>query len=216
MIYWQSVEAAPPLSTALIHVWRLPVCVDAGAGAVDWLDAGERARLDAMAAAGQMRMLATRAGLRQVLASYLGCTPAAVPLAVAEGGKPYVPGGPSFNLSHGGELAMLAVAQREVGIDVELQRAVPRALAIARRVLDADTLKRLTALPADELDDAFLAAWTAMEARQKCLGQGVFGRRVGSDEVGGRAFAPDNLHLAYLAWVDAQHQPDIKWLELAS
>jgi 4'-phosphopantetheinyl transferase len=214
MIYWQSVETAPQLSAEHIHVWRLPVCV--AAEAVDWLDAGERARLDAMAAAGQMRMLATRAGLRQVLAGYLGCAPAEVPLAVAEGGKPYIAGGPQFNLSHGGELAMLAVAQREVGIDVELQRPVPRALAIARRVLDAATVERLAALPAAELDDAFLAAWTAMEARQKCLGQGVFGRHVGSDEVGGLAFEPDLLHLAHLAWADAQHQPDIKWLALAS
>ena len=215
MIYWQSVHATPELSSDLIHVWRLPVCVSADAER--WLDTSERARLDAMAdSSGQMRMLATRAGLRQVLSGYLGCSPAEVPLRLAEGGKPHIPGGPSFNLSHGGELAMLAVAQREVGIDVELQRSVPRALAIARRALDADTVERLATLPADELDDAFLVAWTAMEARQKCLGQGVFGRRVGSDEVGGLAFAPDNLHLAFLAWVDAQHQPEIKWLELAS
>lgn len=215
MIDWQPTLATPELHPSDIHVWRLPDCVPDRAMA--WLDAAEQARLAAMVdAMGRHRLLATRAGLRQVLAGYLGCTPAEVPLTVAEGGKPRIAGGPQFNLSHGGDLALLAVASQAVGIDVEPLRTVPRALAIARRSLGSDISESLAKLPAGERDQAFLSAWTAMEARQKCRGQGVFGHRVDLDEIGSLAFTPDHQHLAHLAWANPQHEPDIHWLLPAS
>lgn len=215
MIHWQAAADAPALDAADIHVWCLPAV--AAPDALAWLDSAERARLDAMAdAAGRARLLATRAGLRRVLAAYLGCTPQAVELTIAPGGKPHLANGPAFNLSHSGDLALLAVAPRQVGIDVERRRKVPRALAIARRVLDTRTASELAAVPAEQLDEAFLSAWTAMEARQKCLGEGVFGQPVAAGAVGGLAFTPDPGHLGHLAWELPDMPPRISWLSPVS
>jgi len=214
LAHWQTAAVPPPLDDHGIHVWRLPTQVPADAA--DWLDADEQRRLRAMIdPAARRQRLATRAGLRRVLAGYLGCAPAAVRLRVADGGKPHLAAGPCFNLSHCRDLALLAVARRPVGIDVELLRPVPRALAIARRVLDDATVQQLDALPAVDRDAAFIAAWTAMEARQKCLGQGVFGRRVARGEVAEQAFRPDARHHAQLAWMADLAEPRLQWLALS-
>lgn len=215
MIHWQPADPRPALQPADIHVWRLsPVAHPAAA---TWLDDAERARLDAMTdPAGRARLLATRGGLRRVLAGYLDCEPGEVALRIDAGGKPRAADGPEFNLSHSGELALLAVASHPVGVDVERLRTVPRALAIARRVLDAATVAAMEALPPDARDDAFLTAWTAMEARQKCLGQGVFGVPIPAERVGGLAFAPDAGHLGHLAWEDPDLTPRVRWIIASS
>ncbi|HET9152822.1 MAG TPA: hypothetical protein VFN85_01750 [Solirubrobacterales bacterium] len=95
------------------------------------------------------RWVASRWALRRVLGEYLEVAPAAVGLEIADGGKPRLAGGagPQFNLSHSQGLALVAVAGREVGIDVE--RVRPKRPA------------------------TFYAAWTRHEARLKCLGSGL-------------------------------------------
>lgn len=211
LIDWLPAVAQPPLAEQDIHVWRLARAASP-AGSEQWLDAGERARLERAADPSvRRRLLATRLALRQVLAGYVGCAPGDLVLSVADGGKPFVADGPCFNLSHSGELALLAVARVPVGIDVERLREVGEWPRIARRVLDPAVVEQLLALPADEQTSAFLAAWTAVEARQKSQGEGVFGRRVAPDEVGELAFRPDPQHLARLAWAASLQAPIMHW-----
>jgi 4'-phosphopantetheinyl transferase len=211
LIDWLPAVAQPPLADDDIHVWRLaadPVAEATG----EWLDTAERQRLERTSdPAARARLLATRIALRRVLAGYLGCAPAELQLSVADGGKPYLAEGPAFNLSHSGDLALLAVARVAVGIDVERLRAVGHWPGIARRVLDPQMTKQLLGLPAEQQPGAFLAAWTAMEARQKCRAEGVFGRRIGADEVGELAFRPDPQHLARIAWAGELAAPTIHW-----
>lgn len=208
IVQWQRADS-PELLPDQIHVWRIRVeGVDASAESL--LDAREKARLDALPGPRtQARYLATRVGMRTVLAGYLGIDPAAAVFHIRDGGKPGLADGPQFNLSHSGELALLAVAGYQVGIDVEPLRAVPRRLAIARRVWGAAEAERLAQLPETVQDAAFLHAWTAMEARQKCFGEGVFGRPVTPLEVGELAFQPASGYLAQLAWEDRAHRPEV-------
>lgn len=211
-ITWLPPPASLCLGPTEIHVWRLwPGAPDPAT--THWLDTRERQRLEAMGdEAGRRQLLATRVGLRRVLGGYVGCHPAELPLRIAEGGKPFLAHGPFFNLTHSGSLALLAVADRAVGIDVEVLRAVPRAIAIARRVLDPAAAKALAGMPESERHRAFLALWTAMEARQKCLGEGVFGRRIAPDEVDALTFHPGPEHLGHLAWAADSGTPRIDWL----
>ena len=79
-------------------------------------------------------------------------------------GKPYLPGGPEFNLSHGGTLAVLAVSDRTVGADCEE----------ARRGASEALLRRV--LTPEEWEDApaaipFSRLWTRKEAVMKAEGQ---------------------------------------------
>jgi 4'-phosphopantetheinyl transferase len=118
------------------------------------------------------RWAVARAGLRALLAGYLDADPAA--LAFDERGKPRLdpPSALSFNLSHSGEAALIAVAtETELGVDLE---------AVTQRA-DLDGLIRRTLLSSeraalDEAGDrnlAFHRHWVAKEAFAKATGRGV-------------------------------------------
>ena len=87
-------------------------------------------------------------------------------VVISPEGKPEVPGERCLSLSHSGDLAVLALADRPVGVDVERIRPVPDALA--GRVL---TEEERTWRGGSE--DAFFFLWTRKEAALKCLGTGV-------------------------------------------
>jgi 4'-phosphopantetheinyl transferase len=72
-----------------------------------------------------------------------------------------------FNLSHSGDVTLVAVARdTEVGVDVERIRPVIEMQAIARRWLGRDDI-------ADEPE--FFRVWTRHEAMVKALGIGLSG-----------------------------------------
>ena len=117
--------------------------------------------------------LHARAGLRAVLARYLGAAPDE--LRFDERAKPRLePAQPlRFNLSHTGDVALLAVAtERVVGVDVE--QVAPRR-DVGRRVF---TNAERAAV--DEADDPLRALhrhWVAKEAVAKATGRGVVSMR---------------------------------------
>src|SRR5262249_36195276 len=85
-----------------------------------------------------------------------------------EHGKPWVEGGPRFNLSHTGGLALIAVSStREVGIDVE--RADRRAHAVRRSL----TAREHALLGDDPHAKALLQVWCRKEALAKAIGGGL-------------------------------------------
>jgi 4'-phosphopantetheinyl transferase len=134
-----------------LHVWRARLDGGGWPGAGD-LPAVERERAAAMhRAEARGRWVAARWALREVLGRYLGRDPAAIELRFGERGKPMLaePGASlRFNLSHSGELALIAIGEeREVGVDVQ----------------------RTGSRPA-----AFYAGWTRREAVAKCHGTGLW------------------------------------------
>jgi 4'-phosphopantetheinyl transferase len=127
-----------------------------------------------------------------------------VPIGVGAHGKPCCAGGPEFNLSHSGDLILLAVhQQRPVGVDVEQQRPGLAWRPIARRVLPPAEWQALEAIAtAAEAErqaaEAFLAAWCRLEARLKAQGLGLagLGQPVPvADEAEGLGVVTSNLEL---------------------
>jgi len=119
-----------------------------------------------------------RAPLHALLAAYLGIEAARLSVVGDAFGRPVL--GPAhaqafgFNWSHSGSHALVALGRHVApGIDVELQRARPRALEIARRFFTTAEADALAALPADQRSAAFLDLWTAKEAVLKALGRGL-------------------------------------------
>jgi 4'-phosphopantetheinyl transferase len=161
------------------HVWRVALddVFPYEDGLVSCLSPEERMRsAQFLAPLERRRFILSRIVLRHVLAGYHGGAAADVPLAREAGGRPFVQDaeGLFFSLSHSGGVALIAVADVRVGIDVERVRPVPRAAGIARRVMHPETVAVLESLPQAQLEAAFLDAWTQREAHVKALGGGLF------------------------------------------
>ncbi len=124
------------------------------------------------------RFATTRARTRQILSHYLSVPPTDLQLATSARNKPTLPGGPAFNLSHAGGLAVLAVvpgrseAETPVGIDIEAHRPVePRVAEISFSAAEQAEIATLTG---QDWTDAFFRCWTRKEAVTKALGLGLY------------------------------------------
>jgi phosphopantetheinyl transferase len=125
-------------------------------------------------------LAASPTALRAVLAVYLREQPEQIRLERGEHGKPRLAGGAArlqFNLSHSGELALVAVSgELEVGVDVQWMRP-----------------KR---------GEAFYRRWACHEAHVKCLGIGLLrARRMALEPVAVRSI---DLEPGYAAAVAAR------------
>lgn len=125
------------------------------------------------------RWLVSRAALRQILAAELGISPASVSLKLGPHGRPGLDPDAhrsdlDFNLSHSGELALVATAGGlRVGVDVERLRQRRDPLRVADRYFSTAEVEALRALPPADRPLAFLRYWTAKEALAKGLGLGL-------------------------------------------
>ena len=131
------------------------------------------------------RTQVARAATQVVLGDMLGTDPAVVPISRrcehcghATHGRPAVAADVpiSFNVSHSGPLALVAVLEGEarIGVDVEAVKARSRLDALAERILDADEHASWLQLEDDEARlRGFLQTWTCKEAYLKARGVGI-------------------------------------------
>lgn len=113
--------------------------------------------------------------VRQILAPYAGQKPESLVIETAERGKPYLRDHPQlrFNLSHSGEYALLAVGDRELGVDIERINAKRSTIEIAKRFFAPAEVADLLATPEDRREEAFFACWSRKEAYIKARGEGL-------------------------------------------
>lgn len=85
-------------------------------------------------------------------------------------GKPLLPGGPCFNLSHSGDYLLLAVSPLPVGVDIERRRAVDYH-RLAKRCFhpaEQEALRR-----AADVQAVFFDIWACRESCLKAVGCGL-------------------------------------------
>jgi len=87
-----------------------------------------------------------------------------------EHGKPRLPDGRPFNLSHAGDYAVLALSDEPVGVDIERIRPLDAERFAARFFHPLE--RRFTAASADRSAAVFLI-WTLKESYLKAEGQGL-------------------------------------------
>lgn len=132
------------------------------------------------------RFLIGRGVLRLLLAPYTGLSPQQVRIGLGPHGKPFLrrdssgpparTAGPHFNVSHSGDLVLVALhPSRTVGVDVEQIRRNIDWLPIARRCLAEDQLMQIQARPAADRPQEFVRRWCHLEARLKLSGMGLRG-----------------------------------------
>ncbi len=91
-------------------------------------------------------------------------------------GKPYIPGGVEFNLSHSGDVTVCAVSASPVGVDIELikEREISRLIkAFGERERQCIEEKNAEARLRE-----FYRAWTVKEAVCKLKGCGISKKRL--------------------------------------
>lgn len=131
---------------------------------------------------GQAGRAAARVGIRSVLTATLsaqfGIDVGRIELHSPEGVAPWavvaLDSGPhriALAISHDGDISIAAYSvSGAVGIDVASIVPVPDWRMVARDYLGPTTATALAALPDSARDAAFADAWSAHEARLKCLG----------------------------------------------
>lgn len=138
------------------------------------LTAAECARADRFVQArDRMRFTSGRWRLREILSLRLGVAAEAVALEAGADGKPFVLGGPVFNLSHAAGVAALVVTDAAVllGVDIEGARSVYPGLDA--RAFAPEERAALGAVEVAGHDAAFFRGWTRKEAMVKATGQGL-------------------------------------------
>jgi 4'-phosphopantetheinyl transferase len=114
----------------------------------------------------RLRWARARTALRAVLSSRLGCEPLDFRFRIGPHGKPFVEGGPEFNLSHSGEWAIVAIsASAACGVDIERMRE------------DVDIARLLARLGEKDLPNsrpALYRRWARREAASKTTGGPLF------------------------------------------
>ena len=169
--------SAIELGTRDVHVWRVRLSTVDAESSWNVLSADERERAsrfhyrehrDAWVAAHGM--------LRLILAGYADLPASALRFVTAAFGKPSLAEtlDVRFNLSHSGDIALVAVARgREVGVDVEQWKGDIEHLELADHVFSAAERAALRALPAAGRTEGFFAAWSRKEAYLKARGDGI-------------------------------------------
>src|ERR1700754_7756 len=108
------------------------------------------------------RWTVARAALRIVLGAHLGSLPEEIELELTEHGKPELTRSHvCFNLSHSGERAVIALAEVEVGVDIE--RTNRSKAAVERTLSDGERAS----------GDDLLQIWCRKEALAKAIGGGL-------------------------------------------
>jgi 4'-phosphopantetheinyl transferase len=175
---WQRPTAALRLGPDEVHVWL--VSVGRSRHAVERLrrvlspdEARAAARFHGPTL--QARAIIAHAALRAILARYLPLSPEQLAFARGAFGKPYLAAHPGlrFNLSHAGDLVLIAVAAgRDVGIDVEQVRDDLDVARLAEFAFSPSEVAALERVVPEQRAAAFYAGWTRKEAYVKARGLG--------------------------------------------
>jgi 4'-phosphopantetheinyl transferase len=163
-------------------VWRISLA-DARRAEALWgdLSAGERTRANRLGEELRNRFIIAHGWTRRILGGHLGVPPSDLEFESGESGKPRLhrpdrAAATEFNLSHSGELALLAVTREaRVGIDLETRNRRVEYLDLSERFFSPSEREALAALAHDKslLAAGFFACWCRKEAYLKASGHGI-------------------------------------------
>jgi 4'-phosphopantetheinyl transferase len=118
------------------------------------------------------RFMVGRLMLKTIVGGLSGCRPDRVHVSLGDRERPYVAGAPDFNLSHSGDMVVLAVASEgRVGVDIEAVEREADVRKLAGRVYSQSEFAAFC-----NLDNTCPAVkiWCAKEALVKAIGEGLY------------------------------------------
>jgi 4'-phosphopantetheinyl transferase len=127
----------------------------------------------------QVRFIIVRGILRSILGKCIGMRPHELRFRYSSYGKPEIASGDTtgalhFNLSHSGDLAIIAVSRGSVvGVDIEQKRPGVDIDIVSSRFFSQQEIQLLNSIDPAKRDDIFYTYWARKEAFIKALGKGV-------------------------------------------
>lgn len=191
---WEPATTPSGLGDLEVHLWRaeLKRHKDRLSDYAEVLSDEERVRAERFRFDRDRNLyVLSRGVLRLLLSAYSGRRAHSLAFRYGSQGKPFLDADAEieFNISHSGELCVMAFARRiRVGVDIEQKSRDLAFLELAERFFAADERNEMSGLDSDGLREAFYAVWTRKEAYIKGLGEGVthgldnFAVTVGPDE----------------------------------
>lgn len=120
------------------------------------------------------RFTGCRGLLRELLGSYINCSPKDVAIQYGPFGKPHLDESIYFNVSHSGDMLAYAFsAEQEIGIDIESVIKIDNISGTAKHCLSKQQFRVFTKLSCNEQHRAFYRFWTRKEALLKAIGTGL-------------------------------------------
>jgi 4'-phosphopantetheinyl transferase len=180
---WRPVTGPPSLPPAGLHLWRIRTGEEGASLSDLWtilspreVEHANRLRFSLH----RERYVRAHAGLRIILSKYINLHPRDIVFKYGIAGKPLLHKGAlgvDFNMTTSDDLALVAVSGGEsVGVDCELVRERVDIIGIAKRMFSAEETSRIATAPPEDRLERFHVAWTALEARVKADGSGLFRR----------------------------------------
>ena len=194
-----------------IDIWKIPLLKSETQAII--LSDDELTRLANMQS-GLTRSVfySSRVYMKHLLMCYTGLATRELLFSKNRFGKPYIKNSNlEFNLSHTGELILLAISRtHSLGIDVEKTRVVKNWESIANKVFSQELIDALHANSNPEA--SFIDFWIQFEATQKMHGSGVFGSKADLVSIQLLCFMPEQGYQGCLA-INSSERPEIRFFD---
>ena len=199
-----STSASPAAFAGGVHIWLINIPASAGAAlALDALLTIEEHRRAAAyhRPRDRERFIVSRVALRQLLGRLTGRQPASITFQIGSNKKPSVYHSGQelhFNVSHSKDLVVIAVADKQVGIDIE---AINPAFEFQSVLTSCfSNAEQMAIMQAADTSAMFYTLWTRKEALLKATGKGIDDDMPLVPVLDGRHFADVGAIGSELSW----------------
>lgn len=178
---WAHPPKQPKLEQSKIHLWRVGLDVEDDAThplratlCPDELSRADRYRFEDH----RRRYIVRHGALRAILSSYTNQHAHELTFKTNSFGKPRLTDAQAdlaicFNMTHSADLAVVAITNRLVGVDIERLNPATEIQIIAKRFFSPAECSAIQTVPAVARREAFFRCWTRKEAYIKAVGQGL-------------------------------------------
>ncbi len=118
------------------------------------------------------QFIGCRTALRRILSHHLNCRAREIKFRIGKWGKPHLDG-LHFNVSHSGDMGLIAVSTTPIGVDVETTHPRIQVKSLAKMLLDEAEQAAWDGISAHKHQEQILRLWVCKESLLKALGLGI-------------------------------------------
>mgnify|MGYP001948364061 CR=1 FL=1 len=168
--------------TVFVHIWPILWGDSIRENQIwwyDWLSEAEKSKAERFSCeADRRRYILSHGYCRSILSRYVHQRPDKIQFAEEKNQKPIIKTDPHlsihFNLSHSSHVAVVAVSNRPIGVDIEWLDSTLVRKELVDQFMSEQEKEVFFRLSSSRQKKAFYYCWTRKEAYVKALGEGLF------------------------------------------